>query len=103
MLFVTYWELNPNFDPSELSELAQTFISKKLFPAEGVEQLGWYVTTEYWGVSITKAESEEAVMNEANQWRIAKPGIFKKFKTAPAMETAKVLPLMAKLAKKIKE
>ena len=96
MLFVTIWELNPDFDPSKLTDLAQTFMSKNLFPAEGIEVLGWYVTQEYWGVTIS-------IINEANGWRIAMPGIFKKFKTAPAMEVAQVLPLMTKLAKKIRE
>ena len=102
MLFVTYWELNPDFDPSELADLAQTFLSKKLFPAEGVEILGWYVTPEYWGISISKAESEEAVMREASGWRIAKPGVFTKYKIAPAMEVAQVLPVVTKLAKQVK-
>lgn len=103
MLFVTIWELNPDFDPSKLTELAQTFMSKKLFPAEGIEVIGWYITPEYWGLTISKAESEEAIMREATGWRIAMPGIFKKFKTAPAMEVAQALPIVTKLAKKIRD
>ncbi len=103
MLFITYWELNPDFDPSELADLAKTFLTKKLFPAEGVEVIGWYVTPEYWGISITKADSEEAVMREATGWRIAKPGIFTKFNIAPAMEVAQVLPVITKLAKTVKD
>ena len=103
MLFVTIWELNPDFDPSKLTELAQTFMSKNLFPAEGIEVIGWYITPEYWGLTISKAESEEAIMREATGWRIAMPGIFKKFKTAPAMEVAQALPIVTKLAKKIRD
>jgi hypothetical protein len=102
MLFVTIWELNPDFDPSKLTDLAQTFMSKNLFPAEGVEMVGWYVTPEYWGVTISKSDTVEAIINEANGWRIAMPGIFIKFKIAPAMEVAQVLPMMTKLAKKIR-
>ncbi|MBY8991807.1 MAG: DUF3303 family protein [Candidatus Lokiarchaeota archaeon] len=103
MLFVTIWELNPDFDPSKLTELAQTFMSKNLFPAEGIEVIGWYITPEYWGLTISKAESEEAIIREATGWRIAMPGIFKKFKTAPAMEVAQALPIVTKLAKKIRD
>ena len=36
-------------------------------------------------------------------WRIAKPGIFKLVKTTPAMEIVKIVPLLMKIAKRIKE
>lgn len=95
--------IKSRFYPRKLTELAQTFMSKKLFPAEGIEVIGWYITPEYWGLTISKAESEEAIMREATGWRIAMPGIFKKFKTAPAMEVAQALPIVTKLAKKIRD
>ena len=31
MLFMSYWELNPEYCPTELTDVAQTLISKKLF------------------------------------------------------------------------
>ena len=29
MMFISYWEINPDFDPAELAEIAQELISKK--------------------------------------------------------------------------
>ncbi len=60
MLFITYWELNPDFDPSELAEIAEKLISKKHFPAEGVNQIGFFISTsDYWGVTIEEAYTVE--------------------------------------------
>ncbi|MBY9015637.1 MAG: hypothetical protein KGD68_08105 [Candidatus Lokiarchaeota archaeon] len=103
MIFISYWELNPDFDPGELAEIAQELISKKLYPTEGVKQLAYYIsTTDYWGIEIDEADSEEAMVRNANMWRIAKPGIIKFVKTTPAMEVAKLLPVVIKLKKEIK-
>jgi len=102
MLFISYWELNPDFDPSELAEIAQKIMSKKLYPVNGVKQIGWYVSTnDYWGISIDEAESEEQLTKGAQVWRIAKPGFIKFMRTSPAMETAKMLPLLIKLKKQL--
>jgi hypothetical protein len=103
MLFISYWELNQDFDPTELAEMAQKLISKKLVPYPGVKQLAWYISPEYWGITISEAESEAAIFEEQNMWRIARPGVFKFIKTTVGMEITKVIPLMAKLAKKIRE
>ena len=104
MIFLAYWELNTDFDPSELAGLAQTLVSKKLWPVEGTKEIAWYVsTTDYWGITIIEAESEEQMTEVVGMWRIAKPGIFKLVKATPAMEVVKVVPILMKLAKKIKE
>jgi hypothetical protein len=103
MLFISYWELNADFDPSELADIAQMLLSKNLYPVEGVNQIGWYVSaSDFWGVSISEADSEEAMLRGTNLWRIAKPGIFKSIKTTPAMELANTIPLLVKLKEEIK-
>jgi len=103
MIFISYWELNPDFDPAELAEIAQELISKKLYPAEGVKNIAFYISTsDYWGIGIDEAESEEALAKNSNMWRVAKPGFMKFIKTAPAMEVVKMLPLVVKLKKQIK-
>jgi hypothetical protein len=103
MIFISYWELNPDFDPSELTEIAQMLISKKLYPTEGVKQLAWYVSTsDYWGISIDESDSEEALTRNMNMWRVAKPGFLRFVKSTPAMEIAKILPVIMKLKKDIK-
>ncbi|MFX0083843.1 MAG: DUF3303 family protein [Candidatus Hodarchaeota archaeon] len=101
---MAYWELNTDFDPSDLAGLAQSLISKKLWPVEGMKEIAWYVSTsDYWGITIVEADSEEQLIEMTGMWRIAKPGIFKLVKTTPAIEVVKVLPPLMKLAKKIKE
>jgi len=102
MLFITYWELNESFDPADLAEVAQKVISKKLYPTEGIKQLGWYVSTgDYWGITISEAENEEQLVQDTNVWRMAKPGLFKSIKTSTAMELAKAIPILIKLKKKL--
>jgi len=104
MLFISYWELNPDFDPSELGAIAQKLIKKKLYPTEGVNQIAWYVSTsDYWGISISEAETDEQMVKDTQMWRIAMPGIFKSIKTTPGIDIIKLLPILSKLAKEIKE
>jgi len=103
MLFVTYFELNDNLDPTVIADLAQKFTSKKLFPVEGVKILNWLVTTENWGIVISEDTSEEAMFKDVNMWRIAMPGIFKTINSAVAMEAAKLIPLLLKLSKDVKD
>lgn len=102
MIFVTYWELNPDLDPADIVEMTQTVMNKGLVPFEGVKQIAWYVTPDYWGITVDEAESEEAIISNSVMWRIAKPGIFKSIKISPGMEVAKILPVVMKLGKKIK-
>ncbi len=102
MLFISYWELNPDFDPSELAELAQKLISKKLFPVEGTKQIGFYISTsDYWGITIEEADSEEQMAQGSNIWRLVKPGYIKVMKTTPAMDATKMIPLVMKMKKQL--
>jgi hypothetical protein len=104
MLFITYWELNPDFDPSELAEIAQRLMSKKLYPVEGVNQIGFYVSTsDMWGITIEEAENEEQMAKGSMMWRLAKPGYLRVMKTTPAMEAVKIIPLVMKLKKEIED
>ncbi len=103
MLFLTYYELNENLDPTLIGELVQKFMSKKLFPTEGVKIITWLLTPENWGIVISEDDSEEAMFKDMNMWRIAMPGIFKTVKSAVGMEVAKVIPLLLKLSKDIKD
>ena len=103
MMFITYWEINPDFDPAELAEIGQELISKKIYPAEGVTSHAFYISTsDYWGIGIDEADSEEALTRNVNMWRIAKPGFIKSIKSTPATEVVKALPVLVKLKKQIK-
>ncbi|MFX0183829.1 MAG: hypothetical protein ACFE95_12165 [Candidatus Hodarchaeota archaeon] len=99
MLFLAYWELNPNFNPADLAELGSKLSQINI---EGIETIGWYITADAWGVTISKAESEAAFMKGVNMWRIAMPGIFKEFKSSVAMETVNLIPEIMELAKEMK-
>ena len=102
MLFISYWELNPDFDPSELADIAQNLMSKKLYPVEGTKQLGFYISTsDFWGISIDESENEEQLAKNSNIWRLAKPGYIKIMKTTPAMEVIQMVPLLMKLKKQL--
>ena len=104
MLFLSYWELNPDFDPSKLGDLAATLLKKKLYPAEGINEIAWYVSaTDYWGLSIYEAETAEQMLRNIQMWRIAMPGLFKSIKTTICMDIVKMLPILSKLAKEVKE
>ena len=96
--------MNPDFDPTELVEVTQALIKKKVTPAEGEKTLHVYFSTsEYWGITITVAESEEALLQSAQIWRIAKPGIFKVLKISPVVDLVKAIPFLVQLGKKLKE
>lgn len=98
MLFISHWELNNDFEPSELAGIAQKLIEKRLYPVPGVEQIGWYLSaSDYWGISIYKADSEEALVKNTNMWRMVKPGIFKSIKVSPAMDTVDLIPALMEL------
>ena len=102
MIFISYWELNPDFDPSEMAEIAQKLISKQLYPAKGVKRIAWYVSTsDFSGISIDEAESEEQLAINSQMWRIAKPGFIKYMRTSPAMEATKILPVLMKLKRQL--
>jgi len=60
------------------------------------------MTPGNWGISVSEAESVEALMNNVHAWRIAKPGIFKFYKIEPAMDTKELIPIGIKLAKRVK-
>jgi hypothetical protein len=104
MIFIAYWELNNDFEPSELASVAQTLLNKKLFPEEGTNIIAWYISaTDNWGVLVVEAENEEQMVRTISMWRIAKPGIFRLIKTSPGVEITKILPMVMKLAKQMKE
>lgn len=101
---MVYWELNQDFDPAELAEIAQKLISKKLFPAEGIKQIGFYMSTsDFWGITILEADSEEQLARDSNMWRLAKPGYLRLMKTTPAVDVTKMIPLIMKLKKQIED
>ena len=104
MLFITYWELNPDFDPADLADIAQKLMSKKMYPVEGVNQIGFYVSTsDMWGITIEEAENEEQMAKGSMMWRLAKPGYITLMKTTPAMDATKMIPLVMKMKKQLED
>ncbi len=86
------------------AEIAQKLMSKKLYPVEGVKQIGFYISTsDYWGITIEEAESEEQMAKGSMIWRLAKPGYIKVMKTTPAMDATKIIPLVMKMKKQLED
>ena len=103
MLFISYWELSPDIDPSDMAEIGANLIGKKIYPTEGVNQIGFYMSvSDHWGITIEEADSEEALVRNTQMWRIAKPGMIKFIKSTPAIEVVKILPVVMKLKKAMK-
>ncbi len=103
MLFITYFELNPDLDPTEIAEITQKLMSKGLYPPKGQKTLCWYVSTgDYWGIMAVEVESAEASAIGTNMFRAVKPGIFKCVKSTLAMKVEDLIPIAIKLGKQIK-
>ena len=104
MLIITYYELNPNLDPTKITEAALTIIKKGMLQQEGITEIGSYISTsDYWGITIVEAENEEASVRQANMWRVLMPGMFTVMKSSPAMKMEEVLPIIMGLKKKLKD
>ena len=99
MLYLNYWELNEKIDPVELGKLGMKMA--ELSDIEGVETLSWVITPDFWGMSLLKVENEEAAFRMVTRWRVAMPGIFKKWKAALAMEVAESIPIVMSVAKEL--
>jgi hypothetical protein len=95
LLFMAYWELNPDKDIKEVAKLAADLTRAGKFPIKGTKMIGWYNTPTIpsWGVTIWEADSEEAVFNGLLVWTKAMPGIFSCFKVSPALSAEKAIPL----------
>jgi len=50
MLFIAYWELNPDIDPIKIAKKVAEAAEKGLWPPKGAKVLGWYFTPEHWGI-----------------------------------------------------
>ena len=96
MLFVAYWEINPNLEPKKIAEAAAKVLEKEEFPVKGIKTIGWYITREYWGVTIFETENAEPMFKDSILWRKAVPGIFANIKVTPAMKTQDIIPLILK-------
>ena len=99
MLFLSYWELNENITPKDIVELAAKLMEKNLWPAEGTEILGFYVSTDVpiWGITIEEAESVESLLKGAVAWTNAKPGFFKVLRVPPAMTAEEAIRIVTEM------
>lgn len=40
MLFVAYWEINPNLEPKKIAEAAAKVLEQEEFPVKGIKTIG---------------------------------------------------------------
>jgi len=99
VLFLSYWELNENITPKDIVELAAKLMEKNVWPAEGTEVLGFYVTTDVpiWGITIEEAESVESILKGAAVFTNEKPGFFKVLRVSPAMTAEDAMRIVAEM------
>ncbi|TFG27299.1 MAG: hypothetical protein EU532_07715 [Promethearchaeota archaeon] len=103
MLIATYFELNPEKSPSEILDAFQKIQDAKIGEMHKKwEVKGWYITPDYWGVSIVDTDTVEDALRNANAWRLALPGIFTVFKTCMAAEVEQYAPTLVQLIRKFK-
>jgi hypothetical protein len=95
MLFMAYWELNPQKDIREVGKVAAELRKSGKWPVDGVRIVSWYMTpsTPFWGTIVYEAENEESVFKNLLAWLNAMPGIFTTYKIAPVLPVEKAIPL----------
>ena len=102
MLIMMYWELNEDMPSEERLEIAGNLMGSGMFPPEGADVVGWWGTSDNWGVLLVEAENEAAAFDSLNMWRNAGAGFFTFTKSAPAMKiedsVAHGIDLMKKMA-----
>ena len=47
MLELAYFELNPDFNPADLGDIAADLMNADAWPTEGVNLLGWWITPDF--------------------------------------------------------
>jgi hypothetical protein len=102
MLIMMYWELNEDMPSEERLEIAGNLMGSGMFPPDGANVVGWWGTSDNWGVLLVEAENEAAAFDSLNMWRNAGAGFFTFTKSAPAMKiedsVAHGIDLMKKMA-----
>ena len=100
MLFIVHYEFNPNLNPEDMFTAYQK-IAQAEIDLGNSETKSWYITPEHWGVAIIETDSVESMMKNAYMWRVALPGLFKTYNIAPVAEIEEIVPLLAKMMRKI--
>jgi len=102
MLFVVYYEFNPNLDPADMLTAYQK-IQEAEVELEKWETKGWYITPEDWGVALVETDSVDDMLKNIYQWKLALPGFFTKYNVAPVAEVEQTVPILAKMMRKFKK
>lgn len=97
MLFVTYWEIDPEKAPSEIVAAGRRLIESDAFPPGDVETVRWDATVDGWGITIFEADAYEDVLRAHMAWQELSPGWFSELRTAPAAPAPEATMEMAEL------
>jgi hypothetical protein len=86
MLFVAFWELAADVDPKRVASIAKKLTKTGTYPSKQVKTVfNWLVTAGGKGVTITEADSAEAMYRAYAVWIKGYPGIFAHYEVHPAM------------------
>jgi hypothetical protein len=64
MLFVSFWELASDVDPKRVVSAAPKLTKSGAYPPKGAKTINWLVTTGGKGVTISEADSTDAVYRD---------------------------------------
>jgi hypothetical protein len=94
MLFVAFWTLNRDIEPSRIAKVSAKMLEEEKFPLEGTEIIQWLVCPGGKGVTVFKAESEAQAFQSYTSWMEALPGMFTSYELLPALEAQDAIPLV---------
>ncbi len=95
MLYITYWELNPDKDVRELTRVLAKLQQEGKWPLPGTEILAFYVTPSIpmWGITIGRSSNEEDFYRSLLMLLNEVPGYFKSYRVSPVQEARDMMKL----------
>ncbi len=99
---IAFWKLNPSISPDEIAKIAARILEKGLYPAEGVEILGWYICPGGKGVTIAESKSIDPtrVFKDWLVWVQEKTGFFEYYEILPAVSAQEAIQMVLAKPKK---
>ncbi|MDD1773228.1 MAG: DUF3303 domain-containing protein [Methanomassiliicoccales archaeon] len=99
---ITFWKLNPDISPENITKVAAKIMEKGLFPPEGMEILGWYICPGGKGVTITESKTIDPAVAFKNWlvWVQEMTGFFECYEVLPAVSAQEAMQMVLEKKKK---
>jgi hypothetical protein len=93
LLFITFWQLGEDTDVKKIAAAAAKLTKSGVFPTKGSKIINWLVTPGGKGVTISEADSEEAIFRSYVVWEKEVPGMFASYEVHPAVAIDKAVAI----------